>query len=291
MASPEDELKQALSSLSDLSDLHTPSDEPTASSSRTDTLRLLSASTPLFSSLKRVNRHVYTDLQSQKTRVAEERAKVDTARLALQNLKYEESMLELEVKVCAEFQSIFQDIPMHSLEEFKALQNDEESLGDEHKLMLARLRFELEERKRLEQEKQGLQQEKGEVVRENKEKKVKLEQAERELKDLLAVSCASSSQNEVVGTDEITDIVSAIFVINRLLKRYKQSSRASKHTLTFCFITISPPSTGAIGCNRSNTRCCIRMRTHTLYLYLRTSNHNTTSQKPSRAPIATPHRA
>ncbi|EST05003.1 THO complex, subunit 5 [Kalmanozyma brasiliensis GHG001] len=200
MTSIEEDLKRALASLSEISDLKTAAEEDADASSpeaRAAAMQLLTASTPLFSRLKRVNRSIYNDLQSQKSRVAEERAKVDTARLALENLKYEESMLELEVKVCQEFQSIYQDIQLHDEDEFRQLyaasQSDgaaeelaEEDLGDDHKLMLARLRFELRERKRLEAEKQSLQQDKTEVAKENREKKVKLEEIEKGIKELLA---------------------------------------------------------------------------------------------------------
>ncbi|TKY84833.1 hypothetical protein EX895_005913 [Sporisorium graminicola] len=221
----EEELKQALASLSELSDLKTAiedeADDIAAQEAREAAIRLLTASTPLFSTLKRLNRCIHTDLQAQKTNVAEERAKVDTARLALQNLKYEESMLELEVKVCQEFQSIFQDIELHDLQEFHRLRStattaeakekkedsgwvsegpaeaeEDGDLDDDHKLMLARLRFELKERKRLESEKQTLQQDKTQVVKQNKDKKVKLEQAEKQLKDLLAAAQAVQAKFE-----------------------------------------------------------------------------------------------
>ncbi|SPC64275.1 uncharacterized protein UHOD_05072 [Ustilago sp. UG-2017b] len=205
MVSKEEELKQALTTLSKLSDLKAPTDDEIHTpESRQQAFQLLTASTLLFSTLKRLNRIIYTDVQSQKTRVAEERSKVDTARLALQNLKYEEAMLELEVKVCQEFQSIFQTIPLHSLEEFNTLRkslgeeegDEEEGEQDDHKLMLARLKFELKERKRLETEKQKLQQDKTEVARENKEKKVKLEETEKQLKDLLAAALAVQAKLE-----------------------------------------------------------------------------------------------
>ena len=191
--------------LSQLSDLKTPiSDDITdseSSSASSEALQLLSASTPLFSTLKRLNRRIYNDLQEQKTNVAEERFKVDSARLALQNLKYEESMLELEVKICQEFQSIYQGIQLHDLQVFHELRaaagsTEEESLDDDHQLMLARLRFELSERERLEREKQTLMLEKTTVVMENKDKKVKLEQAEKELKDLLAAAQAVQAKFE-----------------------------------------------------------------------------------------------
>ncbi|GAC99097.1 hypothetical protein PHSY_006695 [Pseudozyma hubeiensis SY62] len=217
MQSTEEELKRALESLSQLSDLKQPlSDESTLTTTEatSSALQLLSASTPLFSKLKRVNRQIYNDLSTQKALVADERAKVDTARLALQNLKYEESMLELEVKVCQEFQSIFQDIELQDLQEFHQLhasrdggeemdtdasppgEKEEEDLADEHKLMLARLRFELKERERLEAEKQRLQQDKTQVAKENREKKVNLEQIEKDLKDLLTAAEAIKAKFE-----------------------------------------------------------------------------------------------
>ncbi|CDR88472.1 uncharacterized protein SPSC_04299 [Sporisorium scitamineum] len=234
MPSTEEELKQALASLSELSDLKTVIEDDASDSAseeaRAAALQLLATSTPLFSKLKRLNRRIYNDLQTQKTAVAEERAKVDTARLALQNLKYEESMLELEVKVCQEFQSVFRDIELHDLQEFHQLrsaaaaaattttvadaqkpdaaagwdtteptaevEDDDGDLDDDHKLMLARLRFELKERKRLEAEKQTLQQDKTQVVKQNKDKKAKLEQAEKQLKDLLAAAQAVQAQFE-----------------------------------------------------------------------------------------------
>ncbi|SNX84976.1 uncharacterized protein MEPE_03685 [Melanopsichium pennsylvanicum] len=229
--SAEEQLKHTLASLSELSDLKVQSaDEDLCSSiseaNRAAAMQLLALSTPLFSNLKRVNRSIYTELNAQKLRVAQERAKVDTARLALQNLKYEESMLELEVKVCQEFQSIFQDISIHELEEFHALrsqrtlsqdtdeamedakkdtqakglkgedEDEDEELDDDHKLMLARLRFELRERKRLETEKQRLQQDKTEVTKDNKDKKMKLEQVEKQLKDLLTAAQAVQAKFE-----------------------------------------------------------------------------------------------
>lgn len=178
----ESELKRVLEALSSLSE------RKLDSSSRVEAMELLTLSMPYFSALKRINRQIHTDVQSQKTRIGDERAKVDTARLALQNLKYEQAMLELEVKICQEFQSIFQDIQLHPLEEFQALHPDVE--GDEHALMLSRLKFELQERRRLEAEKHELQIDRSGVVKENNDKKVKLEQAEKELKDLLAAAHA-----------------------------------------------------------------------------------------------------
>lgn len=87
--------------------------------------------------------------------------------------------------------SIYQDVPLYSLEEFKRLAPEEarteEVLEDEHQLMLNRLSFELVERQRyvlstrpsllwlrfassLDQRKRELLQEKEELLKESKSK-------------------------------------------------------------------------------------------------------------------------
>lgn len=192
MTATEAELKQVLSALSDLSSNKTAAASPASS---TD---LLVKSAPLFTSLKRINRLIHLNALHQRERVGEERSKVDSARLALQNLKYEESMLEQEVRSCQEFQSIYQDIPLHSLEEFKAARTESDALdeSDPHALMLARLHFELKERKRLQEHKQKRQQDRNDVDKDNKLKKAKLEHVERSLKDLSAAANSIQSRLE-----------------------------------------------------------------------------------------------
>lgn len=184
MTATGEELKQALSDLAQLSSNKTAAMSPEAS------MDLLSQASRMFLVLKRANRSVHLEALQQRERVGEERNKVDLARLALQNLKYEESMLEQEVKSCQGFQSIYQDIPLHSLAEFKAASADSD-IPDEsspHALMLARLHFELAERKRLQDHKLKRQQERNDVVKDNKLKKAKLEYVERSLKDLSAAA-------------------------------------------------------------------------------------------------------
>lgn len=179
MTATEDELEQMLSSLQEVCTQHTITES-------TSSMDMWAKAAPLFVSLKRLNRTLHMDVLHQKERVGEARSMVDSARLALQNLKYEKSMLEQEVRSCQEFQSIYQDIPLHSLEEFEAARSDAEQISDPHLQMLARLQFELEERKRLQHDKQRLQNDKKEVVSENATKKAKLENVERSLKELSA---------------------------------------------------------------------------------------------------------
>lgn len=58
-------------------------------------------------------------------------------------------------------------------------------LADPHELQLARLRFELQERKRLEAEKQKLQRQRAAMQAENRDRKKRLEGLEADLKEML----------------------------------------------------------------------------------------------------------
>ncbi|PWZ00252.1 hypothetical protein BCV70DRAFT_206505 [Testicularia cyperi] len=184
------ELKRVLDDLHDLSERKAIEEEGGESSSAALINELLIASTPLMAQLKRLNRQIHVDLLQQKDKVGDARSKVDSARLALQNLRYEEAMLEQEVANCAGFQSIYQDIQLHPLEEYYERHPDSEinhaggsgTEDSEHQLMLSRLRFELEERKRLESERKQLLSQKAQIVADNKAKKTQLESLERNLK-------------------------------------------------------------------------------------------------------------
>lgn len=123
-------------------------------------------------------------------------------------------MLRFHVIFCS---SIYQTIPLTDEKDFKARAPTEDTsadiLNDAHSLQLARLRFELSERKRyapflslskyfntssanltsftrLEAEKQSIQANRSSLIKENKEKKLKLEELERDLKEMLTKSDA-----------------------------------------------------------------------------------------------------
>jgi len=73
--------------------------------------------------------------------------------LSLNDLKYEKTQLKKEIEKCRDFNSIYQNIPLCSVEEFdrdcdlEELRT-EEVRADEHQFMLARLKWELVERQR-----------------------------------------------------------------------------------------------------------------------------------------------
>ncbi|KAG8863737.1 hypothetical protein FRB96_007574 [Tulasnella sp. 330] len=149
-----------------------------------DTLRDLSAdpssststgnapSAALFARLKAVNRSSNATTSSRREITAEARTKINETNLGLQNLMYERRYLEKEIEKCRSFAFIYQDVPLHSLEEFQALAPDNlqgpEIAADEHQLMLNRLAFELSERERLEAKRRALAEERDSILTETK---------------------------------------------------------------------------------------------------------------------------
>ncbi|CDO76274.1 hypothetical protein BN946_scf184470.g32 [Trametes cinnabarina] len=114
---------------------------------------------------------------------------MDQTYLGLQNLLYEKRHLEREIEKCRQFASIYQDIPLHSLEEFTQLAPEEarteDVLSDEHQLMLNRLSFELSERQRLDQRRKELIKQKEALLKESKVKAATLENVKIHIDSLM----------------------------------------------------------------------------------------------------------
>ncbi|KAA1115471.1 hypothetical protein PGT21_036784 [Puccinia graminis f. sp. tritici] len=148
-----------------------------------ENLVLLAA--PLFARLKSINRSSSSMVSSFKSQTQLIRNQVDQIHLDLQNLIYERRHLEKEIKKCQEFESEYQNISIHSLEEYFARNPEDKRDGPEeidgHELMIKRLKFELSERKRFEAEKKELLQKKLKLSKENDEKKSKLDELEKQL--------------------------------------------------------------------------------------------------------------
>ncbi|UZJ53041.1 hypothetical protein CBS101457_002361 [Exobasidium rhododendri] len=178
----------------------------------TERLELLSSSISIFSQLRSVTRIANDDSRTGKRKVAEARLEVDDRSLALQNLKYQKRHLEEEIRMCRDFRSIYQTIPLTDLDDFKTRAPTEDTqdsiLENTHTLQLARLRFELSERKRLEAEKQLIQAERGSLIKENKVKKQRLERLEADLKEILVKSDAIGQHFEELKSEVNSDSVS-----------------------------------------------------------------------------------
>lgn len=148
---------------------------------------LIALATPLFTSLKSINRDRSSNVSMLKSNTQTVRNQVDQIHLDLQNLIYERRHLEKEIKKCQEFESEYQNISIHSLEEyFERNPEDKPDQIDPHELMIKRLKFELSERKRFESEKKELLQKKLKLSKENDEKKSKLDELEKQLDRFVA---------------------------------------------------------------------------------------------------------
>ncbi|OBZ76039.1 hypothetical protein A0H81_04055 [Grifola frondosa] len=103
--------------------------------------------------------------------------------------------------------SIYQDIPYHSLDEFRQLApaeaRTEEVLADEHQLMCNRLSFELSERQRLDLRRRELIKEKEDLLKEGKAKQTTLDAVKAHI-DVLMKS-ATEVQKKVGELIQVTE--------------------------------------------------------------------------------------
>uniref|UniRef100_A0A8C7Q8P2 THO complex subunit 5 homolog n=1 Tax=Oncorhynchus mykiss TaxID=8022 RepID=A0A8C7Q8P2_ONCMY len=115
-----------------------------------------------FMSLKKLNRLAHMRLKRGRDQTHEGKQRVDVLHLQLQNLLYEVMHLQKEISKCLEFKSKHEEIDLVSVDEFYQEAPPEISRtpltkDDPHQLTLARLDWELEQRKRLaEQYKESL---------------------------------------------------------------------------------------------------------------------------------------
>lgn len=130
----------------------------------------------LFLGLKKINRLDKHRLKVAKDAVNEKKQKVDNFHLQLQNLTYEVMHLQKEVTKCMEFRSRDEEIDLVPVEEFRreapaeVLKRDLTD-ADPHQLTLARLQWELVQRKELSQKLKGLESLREQYVREIERKR------------------------------------------------------------------------------------------------------------------------
>ncbi|KAL6299689.1 Fms-interacting protein-domain-containing protein [Sparassis latifolia] len=146
----------------------------------------------LFARLKALNRAANAATRTHKQATADARHDMDQTYLGLQNLLYEKRHLEREIEKCQQFASVYQDIPLYSVEEFIRLAPEhakkERVLNDEHELMLNRLSFELAERQRLDQKQKELVKQKEELLKESKVQLATMDNVKVQIDTLIKVS-------------------------------------------------------------------------------------------------------
>lgn len=134
----------------------------------------------LFLALKKINRIDKHRLKLAKDAVNEKKQKVDNFHLQLQNLTYEVMHLQKEVTKCMEFRSRDEEIDLVPVEEFRreapadVLKRDLTD-ADPHQLTLARLQWELVQRKQLAKRLKGLESMRSSYEREIERKRECLE--------------------------------------------------------------------------------------------------------------------
>ncbi|KAF8195874.1 Fms-interacting protein-domain-containing protein [Mycena galopus ATCC 62051] len=157
-----------------------------------DTAAIHIRAAALTGRLKSLARAANSATRHTKNLTAAARHDMDQSHLGLQNLLYEKRHLEREIEKCRQFASVYQDIPLYTLEEFKLLAPPEarsdDVLFDEHQLLLNRLSFELVERQRLDKMKNELMQQKEELLKESKAKLNTIDSIKSQIETLVKVA-------------------------------------------------------------------------------------------------------
>lgn len=146
--------------------------------------------TLLFTILKKLNRLAHMRCKKSRERTQESKQKVDSLHLQLQNLLYEVMHLKKEITKCLEFKSKDEEIELVSEAEFfrdapNEISKPDVTKGDSHKLMLARLDWELEQRKKLAVQKEQFLKKKETLLKEIHTKKEFLDSLQPRLENIL----------------------------------------------------------------------------------------------------------
>ncbi|KAH7105657.1 THO complex, subunit 5 [Auriculariales sp. MPI-PUGE-AT-0066] len=130
----------------------------------------------LLARLKAANRAANDASRNARARSADARLAMDNTHLGRQNLLYQRRHVESEIEKCRQFASIYEDIPLHTREEFERFAPENASHAvDDHQLMLSRLGFELSERQRLDARRRELTARRDALLKSVKHQQEKLD--------------------------------------------------------------------------------------------------------------------
>ncbi|KAG2183005.1 hypothetical protein INT44_005986, partial [Umbelopsis vinacea] len=139
-----------------------------------------------FALLKELNTTTYNHTREMKNLTAEARQIMDLRHLGLQNIAYEKRHLEEEIVKCRQFRSIYQDIELISEEDFLNTAPPELTQdSNAHARMINRLKFEHQERLRLKQVLEDLNQERLQLIKEHRLEGSQLEDLDSQLDDIV----------------------------------------------------------------------------------------------------------
>ncbi|KAH7343814.1 Fms-interacting protein-domain-containing protein [Rhizoctonia solani] len=139
------------------------------------------ASGSITAQLRDHSRQLTNIVREAKQCSSEDRLMKDQAHLGLQNLLYERRHLEREIEKCRQFNSIYQEIPLHTMDEFM-------SIAPEEAKSERRLNLELSERTRLDAQKKQMIAEKERLLSENKKAESGLDALVSELDSLAKIA-------------------------------------------------------------------------------------------------------
>ncbi|XP_071946248.1 THO complex subunit 5 homolog [Antedon mediterranea] len=143
-----------------------------------------------FIAMKKLNRLAHIHNKKARDSTEEAKEKVDVLHLQLQNLLYEVMHLQKEITKCLEFKSTDEDIELVDVDDFyheapKEVSNPNITKADIHSQRLARLDWELQQRKSLSEKFKEFQEKKNEIVKEIEQKKEYLESLQPMLDTIL----------------------------------------------------------------------------------------------------------
>ncbi|XP_068096381.1 THO complex subunit 5 homolog isoform X3 [Hyperolius riggenbachi] len=146
-----------------------------------------------FMTLKKLNRLAHIRLKKSRDQTHEAKQKVDAYHLQLQNLLYEVMHLQKEITKCLEFKSKHEEIELVSVEEFykdapDEISKAESTKSDPHQQTLARLDWELEQRKRLAEKYKESLASKEKILKEIEVKKEYLNSLQPQLHNIMQAS-------------------------------------------------------------------------------------------------------
>ncbi|KAF9089699.1 hypothetical protein BGX23_006492 [Mortierella sp. AD031] len=142
--------------------------------------------------LKNINRQIHQQGRNLRNELTEQKLGVGKVDLGYQNIKYQRKYLLNEIARCHDMETFYQDVPLVSMQKFREMapENLNNANTDEHQLMLNRLQFELEERKRYDAEKRRLLAVKVQLTKANKARKAQLNKVEAQLEAYIQSSQA-----------------------------------------------------------------------------------------------------
>ncbi|OBZ88774.1 THO complex subunit 5 [Choanephora cucurbitarum] len=140
-----------------------------------------------FDIIKDLHTLGYHTLKQSKEATAEAKERMNEKQVGLQGVMYEKRHILEDIVQCRQFRSVYQDIELTPLEEFKAKADPEflQNLDDPHQLMINRLKYELVVRKALKEQQEALQLKRAELIKENRKAQKKVDQFDKLLDDFV----------------------------------------------------------------------------------------------------------